>query len=77
MAEDGDLTFDERCALQEELKRLGAKVESHPALAMTQQAEELDRAMRWYLGNASECLEAIAALNESDLGLRPTDDGRH
>lgn len=70
MADGGDLTLDERRALQEELQRLDAKVEKHPALAMTQQAEELDRAMRWYLGNASECLDAIAALNESDLGLR-------
>ena len=56
--------------MREELQRLEKSVERHPALGLSQQMEELDRAMRWYAGNASECLRTIDVLNHDGLGTR-------
>lgn len=64
------MSADEERALREELKRLEAAVKQHRALIVSQQMEELDRAMRWYAKNASECLRVIEALNHDGLGYR-------
>jgi hypothetical protein len=32
--------------------------------------EELDRALRWYAGNAADCLHTIESLNHDGLGTR-------
>jgi hypothetical protein len=65
-----DLTPDGRRALREELQQLEAQLDEHPALAVIQQSEALDRAMRWYVGNAADCLKTIDALNHDGLGMR-------
>lgn len=69
MAAD-DLAPEGRRILREELHQLEAQVDEHPALSVIQQSEELDRAMRWYVGNAAECLKTIDALNHDGLGMR-------
>jgi hypothetical protein len=58
----------DRRALRAELERLEVKVEDHPALAVIQQMEELDRVMLWYGQNAAEVLGTIDALNHDGLG---------
>lgn len=70
VAEQSGLTPEERGALRKELQRLEKSVERHPALGISQQMEELDRAMRWYAGNAADCLRTIESLNQDALGTR-------
>lgn len=70
MAMGHDLTADEARSLREELRRLDESVKRHSALGVTQQMEELDRAMQWYASNAAGCLRTIEALNNSGLGTR-------
>ena len=65
-----DLTAEEARSLRDELRRLEESVERHPALGVTQQMEELDRAMHWYSGNAADCIRTIEALNHNGLGTR-------
>lgn len=65
-----DLTAAERSAFREELEQLEKSLERHPALDVTQQLEELDRAMLWYAGNAADCLRTVDALNHDGLGTR-------
>jgi hypothetical protein len=57
-------------ALREELEQLEAQVGEHPAQPAIQRLEELDRAMRWCVGNADACLQTIDALNHDGLGMR-------
>lgn len=70
MEDGGDPSPEEDHALREELVRLGAKVERHPALVEIQKMEELDRAMTWYATNGAECLRVMEALNHDGLGFR-------
>lgn len=70
MVEEGELSRSEAQTLREELQRLEKSVERHPALGVSQQMEELDRAMRWYAGNAADCHRIIDALNHNGLGTR-------
>lgn len=70
MVEEGELSRSEAQTLREELHRLEKLAERHPALGVSQQMEELDRAMQWYAGNAADCQRTIDALNHDGLGTR-------
>lgn len=63
------MALDGQRALREELQQPEAQMTEHPALLVIQQSEELDRAMRWYVGNAAACLQTIDALNHDGLGM--------